>query len=215
MKTYEQFTYNEGFKLSKDQIQKGLETVQSKMPINKFIKYMKKYKKELKYIIDKFTDGENTIYVDKLLVKNEGFEDSFIYSLFIEPFSKNGDFGEKIMGGLMWVSAIIVGFLMYALSVMAYLNFFYTPMERGIIQKKEYRQEYTTKVPIFQKIGSVSVISGYVTTHHPESYNIEIKELNGDGVEIWNTENMILSNEFHQGDTISWNDSVYNVLKGK
>jgi len=216
MKTYEQFTFNEKIGLSNEQIQKGLEIVQSKMPLDKFVKYLKKHKKELKYVLDKFTNGKDTILTNKLLVKNEGFKYSIIYTIFIEPFIKNSssDWVEKTISGFMWLSAIFIGFLMYALSVTIYLNVFYTPMEKGIIQKKEYRESYTTKTPIYQKIGKIQVKTGDVTVYHPESYSFELKELTGNGTEIWKTENMSIGNNIHRGDTISWNDVNYDVLKG-
>jgi len=115
----------------------------------------------------------------------------------------------------MWLMAIFVGFLMYLLSVYLYLNIFYVPLENGIVTETEYRKAYTTQIPIYQTVGKVRVITGYVTTHHPPSYNVIVKDLNSDDTEMWSTTNMRLGGDLSQNDTIQWDDANYNVLKGK
>lgn len=213
LQTYESFTYNEGLKLSKEQIEKGLDIVKSKMPLNKFIKYIKKHRKHAEYLIKKFTNGKDKIYANKLLVKNEGFKDSFIYALFIEPFY-DGDWMGKVMGGFMWIVAIFLGFMIYLLGVMFYLNFIYTPMDRGVIQDKEFVKAHTVVVTTYVMVGKVMTPITNVV-HVPDTYNFEIKEIDGDGVEGWCTTDMHAGDRIARGDTISWDDAIFDVTSDK
>ena len=213
LQTYENFTYNEGFKLSKDQIEKALEVVKSKMPFDKFVKYIKKHRKHIEYVIKKFTNGKDKIYANKLLVKNEGFKDGWIYMLFIEPFL-DGDWMGKVMGGIMWIAAILLGFMIYLLGVMVYLNFIYTPMDRGIIQDKEFVEAHTVVVTTYVTV-SKTLIPITNVIYVPDTYNFSIKEIDGDGVEGWTTADMEVGDRIARGDTISWDDAIFDVTSDK
>lgn len=209
--TFENFAYNEGVTLNKEILEKALKTVQDKMPLEKFVSYIKKHKKKVKWLLNHFTNGKDTIYANKLLVNNEGFRDTFIYDIFVEPFTEGGD---KIMGGVMWFIALLVAFMLYLLGVYIYLNVFYTPMDRGIVQKSEYVAGATVLVPMTTVCGK-STITTLVPMYIPPHYNVKVKELHTSETEEWTTDNIVKGERLQKGDTISWDDALYDVTQGK
>jgi len=212
---HENFSYNEKLGISKESIDKALSIIQKKMPYQKFVSYIKKYEKYIKWLVDNFTNGKNIVYTDKVnayLSKNEGFKDTMIYDLFVGTFIDNGVFG-KIMGSLIWIVSFFTGFLLYLLGVLLYLNIFYTPMDRGIVQDNKFVPAHTIYVNNIIYVGKTTIIQ-LIPINVPDTWVLSVKELNNDDVEKWETTSYKSGNK-NIGDTISWDKSIYTVTKGR
>lgn len=214
--TFENFSYNEGASLNKEMIDSALKHIKKVMPTQKFISYIKKYKNKLKWLINHFTNGKDTIYTNRLLFKNEGFKDTWIYELFIEPFANwsYNNAWDRVAAGGVWFLALLLGVLIYIMGLMIYLNFFYTPMERGVVQNTEYVAAAWVMVPTTISNGKTTTII-YNNVYIPAHYNVEVKEVGNTGKEVWSTYDTGRGSKVSQGDTISWDDALYNVEKEK
>ena len=216
MKTYEQFNelvLNESIinklGITKESVQRDLDIIQSKIPLNKFLKFIKKNKKRIKYIIDNFTNKRNVVYIDKIVTKNEGFKDNIFYDFFINTFK--GDWMEKVLGVLAWTLSLVIALNIYILGVMVYYKVFYTPMDKGVVVKTEYVAEHDVSTPMYYYIGNTTTVT-YVTSHIPASYNIYVKDLKNDNIELWSTSNLSVGSNINKNDTISWDEATYSVL---
>lgn len=210
---YEDFVMNEDIGLKKEHIEKALKFIQQKMPLDKFVRFIRKHEKAAKMLLKKFTNGKDTIYSDKILIQNEEFRfrDSLIYSIFIEPFTEGG-LGIAL-GSLFWIAAILVGFCLYLLGTLVYLNVFYTPMDKGVVQEVNFIPEHTDLVPMTTMCGGIAITT-LVPVHYPNTWNVQVKEINSDKIEEWKTTESIGQN-LNKGDTISWDEAVYMVINGK
>ena len=218
---FEDYSYNEGVDISKDKIEKALKIIQKKFPYEKAIKYIKKYKSEIKSAIQKYTNGKDTVYVNKIMTTNEGFKDTMFYDLFIDSFTKNTgsywddkDGMDRFMGVFVWVAALFVAGLLYFCGLMLYLNFFYTPIQKGIVEDVSFSPAHTALIPMVISTGK-STTTILVPTYIPDTWQVEVKEMDSEETEVWTTTNKYKGEDLKEGETISWDDASYNVLKGK
>lgn len=74
-------------------------------------------------------------------------------------------------------------------------------MESGIIQNIHFNPYHIVPVTTYIKI--------------PDTWVIEVKGLSNDDIEKWSTTKKDVSDELKNGHIISWDDALYNVVKGK
>jgi hypothetical protein len=211
IRTYEQFV-NENLSLNKEQIEKALALIQSKIPFKKLTNIIKKNKDKILFFIKKYTNGKDTIYTEKILHTNEGFKDSAFYEFFIEIFTEG--FGGIVMGGLIWILSLLGAFLIYLLGVYLYMNLIYKPFDSGVVQKTEFIPARTNIVTTYIHVGK-SMVPIINTIHVPDTYEVTIKDINSDKIEKWSTTDMDQKENLIKGDTISWDEAVFSIYQMK
>lgn len=215
--SFDAFQYNEKLGISKDQIEKALSVIKRKMPFETFVSYIKKYKNKIIWVIKKFTNGKDKIDINNVysfFSKNEGFKDSSFYEIFIEPFTRGGEWIERGLSITLWLVSIFIGFMIYLLGVFIYMNVFYTPMDVGVVSDVKFVEEYTNTYTTYVHVGDVTVpITN--TVDIPDTYYVEVRELNGGDTETWSTTDIEEGSQYAVGDTLNWNEDVFSVAEMK
>ena len=87
-------------------------------------------------------------------------------------------------------------------------------MDRGVVQSVDFTPAHTAIVPVTTMCGKVPITT-MVPVYIPDTWSVKVKEPGGDETEGWETTSRSIGDQLSKGDTISWNDAIYNVTKGK
>ena len=176
------------------------------------VNIIKNNKSKLKYFLNKFTNGTDQIYVNKLLGQNEGFKDT-LWSTFINPFI-SGDIWNQLAAIGITISSIIIGICVYLISVSLYINLFYTPIDKGIVNNIEFKPSHIEIQNSMVYVGKTP-ISVNNTEEVPDTYIITVKSIDGEDTEKWLTTNLKYAEKLQKNDTIMWDQNLYDIKDTK
>ena len=223
-----------------DEIQNTLEAIEKQNPFEKLDKIFKENKSMMLQVIEEFTNCKDVVYLDKILALNldddqmnnessnnwKHHKDDKFKKFFKELYFILGFPGLVIIG----IATVIIAFLVSILAYGIYVNSFYTPLERGVVQSVQFKPKESSAHTIYIETKNVSAgfppsrgfspstwrPNSYGVRSHrnmPDSYEITVKDIYSEDTEKWVTYDSIKGKQIQRGDTLKWDDKLFSIAK--